>query len=146
MKKPRLVSAKDLLAPGRPRPGRGNPILRRAHPPRGAGREPGLGARSGTSPSPRAATRSSSSAAEATGSRPAFYLASQHGLKNIAVVEKGWLGGGNVGRNTTIIRSNYMIPGNTLFYELSLQLWETLSRELNFNLMVLAARAAHPRP
>ncbi|MDQ0317681.1 sarcosine oxidase subunit beta family protein [Amorphus orientalis] len=66
----------------------------------------------------------------------AYYLAKEHGLTNIAVVEKGWLGGGNVGRNTTIIRSNYMLPDNTRFYEWSLKLWENLSRELNFNAMV----------
>lgn len=66
----------------------------------------------------------------------AYFLASQHGVRNVAVIERGYLGGGNVGRNTTIIRSNYMLPGNTLFYELSLQLWEGLSRELNYNLMV----------
>ena len=55
---------------------------------------------------------------------------------NIAVVEKGWLGGGNVGRNTTIIRSNYMLDGNEPFYELSLQLWEGLEQDLNYNAMV----------
>src|SRR6056300_1748608 len=66
----------------------------------------------------------------------AYYLARRYGKANIAVVEKGWLGGGNVGRNTTIIRSNYMLDGNQPFYELSLQLWEGLERELNFNTMV----------
>lgn len=66
----------------------------------------------------------------------AYYLAKEHGITNIAVVEKGWLGSGNIGRNTTIIRSNYMLPANTRFYEWSLNLWETLSRELNFNAMV----------
>jgi len=66
----------------------------------------------------------------------AYYLANEHGLTNVAVLEKGWLGSGNIGRNTTIIRSNYMLPGNTHFYEWSLKLWETLSRELNFNAMV----------
>lgn len=65
----------------------------------------------------------------------AYYLAKNHGLKNIAVVEKGWLGGGNAGRNTTIVRSNYMMPGNRQFYEHSLQLWEELSHELNYNVM-----------
>ena len=53
----------------------------------------------------------------------------------MAVLEKGYLGGGNTGRNTTIIRSNYMAPGNTLFYEKSMQLWEGLSQDLNFNVM-----------
>ncbi|RWQ60389.1 FAD-dependent oxidoreductase, partial [Mesorhizobium sp.] len=46
----------------------------------------------------------------------AYYLAKEHGIQNVAVLEKGWLGGGNTGRNTTIVRSNYMMPGNTMFY------------------------------
>jgi sarcosine oxidase subunit beta len=66
----------------------------------------------------------------------AFYLASRYGLRNIGVLEKGWLGGGNVGRNTTIVRSNYMLPGNEPFYELSMKLWEGLEIELNYNAMV----------
>ena len=66
----------------------------------------------------------------------AYYLAQQHGLTNIAVLEKGWIGSGNVGRNTTVIRSNYLLPGNLPFYERSLKLWEGLERELNFNSMV----------
>jgi len=66
----------------------------------------------------------------------AFYLASRYGLRNIAVLERGWLGGGNVGRNTTIVRSNYMLPGNEPFYELSMKLWEGLEQELNYNAMV----------
>ncbi len=65
----------------------------------------------------------------------AYYLAKEHGITNVAVLEKGWLGGGNAGRNTTIVRSNYMIPGNTEFYEHSLKLWENLSQELNYNVM-----------
>ncbi len=65
----------------------------------------------------------------------AYYLARNHGLRNIAVVEKGWLGGGNAGRNTTIVRSNYMMPGNREFYEHSLKLWEELSHDLNYNVM-----------
>ena len=56
----------------------------------------------------------------------AYYLAKEFGLKNIAVLEKGWLGSGNIGRNTTIIRSNYMLLGNNPFYELSMKLWEGL--------------------
>src|SRR6185312_1667387 len=59
-------------------------------------------------------------------------------IRNVAVLEKGWLGGGNTGRNTTIIRSNYMMPGNAGFYEWSLKLWESLSVELNFNVMFSA--------
>jgi methylglutamate dehydrogenase subunit A len=66
----------------------------------------------------------------------AYYLAKEHGLKNIAVVEKGWIGGGNVGRNTTIIRSNYMHGPNTHFYEKSMKLWEGLEQDFNFNAMV----------
>ncbi len=65
----------------------------------------------------------------------AYYLAKEHGVRNVAVLEKGWLGGGNTGRNTTIVRSNYMMAGNTLFYERSMKLWENLSRDLNFNVM-----------
>jgi len=66
----------------------------------------------------------------------AYYLAKEHGITNIAVLEKGYIGGGNVGRNTTIIRSNYMIPPNTHFYEKSMQLWEGLEQDFNFNAMV----------
>ena len=65
----------------------------------------------------------------------AYYLAKNHDKKNIAVVEKGWLGGGNAGRNTTIVRSNYFLPGNRQFYEHSLKLWENLSHDLNYNVM-----------
>ncbi len=65
----------------------------------------------------------------------AYYLAKNHGVRNVAVIEKGWLGGGNTGRNTTIVRSNYMIDGNTEFYEHSLKLWEQLSQDLNYNVM-----------
>jgi methylglutamate dehydrogenase subunit A len=66
----------------------------------------------------------------------AYYLAKNHGMKNIAVLEKSYIGSGNVGRNTTLIRSNYHIGGNTEFFEFSLKLWEGLSHELNFNAMV----------
>jgi heterotetrameric sarcosine oxidase beta subunit len=65
----------------------------------------------------------------------AYYLAKEHGLKNVAVLEKGWLGGGNVARNTTIVRSNYFLDANARLYEHSLNLWERLSAELNFNVM-----------
>lgn len=65
----------------------------------------------------------------------AYYLAKEHGIHNVAVLEKGWLGGGNTGRNTTIVRSNYILPENARFYEFSLKLWETLSAELNYNVM-----------
>jgi len=66
----------------------------------------------------------------------AYYLATEFGLTDVAVVEKGDLGTGNVGRNTTIVRSNYMLAPNAHFYEHSLRLWEGLERELNFNTMV----------
>ena len=66
----------------------------------------------------------------------AYYLAREFGEANIAVVEKGWIGGGNVGRNTTIIRSNYLLDGNEPFYEFSLKIWEGLEQELNYNAMV----------
>ncbi len=66
----------------------------------------------------------------------AFYLASEHGIRNVAVVEKSWIGSGNVGRNTTIIRSNYLLPENIPFYEYSLRLWEGLEQSLNYNAMV----------
>lgn len=66
----------------------------------------------------------------------AYYLAKEHGITDVAVVEKGYLGSGNVGRNTTIIRSNYMMPDNTRFYEWSLKLWEGLEQDINYNAMV----------
>ncbi|MBY6117046.1 sarcosine oxidase subunit beta family protein [Mameliella alba] len=66
----------------------------------------------------------------------AFYLAKEHGLTNVAVLEKGYLGGGNVGRNTTIVRANYGLPGNSEFYSHSLKLWEGMEQELNFNTMM----------
>ncbi|WP_108816640.1 sarcosine oxidase subunit beta family protein [Loktanella sp. Alg231-35] len=66
----------------------------------------------------------------------AYYLAKEHDIHNVAVIERGWLGGGNTGRNTTIVRSNYMLPGNTMFYERSMRLWENLSQDLNFNVMM----------
>lgn len=66
----------------------------------------------------------------------AYYLAKNHGLTNIAVIEKGYLGSGNVGRNTTIIRSNYLLPGNIPFYEHAMKLWEGLEQDLNYNAMV----------
>jgi len=65
----------------------------------------------------------------------AYYLAKEHGINNVAVLEKGWIGGGNTGRNTTIVRSNYRLEGNAHFYELSLKLWEGLSQDLNYNVM-----------
>jgi sarcosine oxidase subunit beta len=66
----------------------------------------------------------------------AYYLAKNHGMTNIAVLEKSLVGSGNVGRNTTIVRSNYLLPGNIPFYETSLKLWEGLEQEINYNAMV----------
>lgn len=66
----------------------------------------------------------------------AYYLAKEHGLRNIAVLEKGYLGGGNVGRNTTIVRANYYLPGNSEFYSHSLKLWEGMEQDLNYNAMM----------
>ena len=66
----------------------------------------------------------------------AYYLARMHGISNIAVLERAYIGSGNVGRNTTLVRSNYMIGGNTAFFDHSLKLWEGLSHELNFNVML----------
>ncbi|MFZ9021171.1 MAG: FAD-dependent oxidoreductase, partial [Paracoccaceae bacterium] len=66
----------------------------------------------------------------------AYYLAKVYKQARIAVLEKSWIGGGNVGRNTTIIRSNYLLDGNEPFYEFSLKLWEGLEQDLNYNAMV----------
>ena len=65
----------------------------------------------------------------------AFYLAKEHGITNVAVLERGYIGGGNIGRNTTIVRANYGLPGNSEFYSHSLKLWEQLEGELNYNVM-----------
>ncbi|WP_182356985.1 sarcosine oxidase subunit beta family protein [Komagataeibacter europaeus] len=66
----------------------------------------------------------------------AYYLARRYGIRRVAVVEKGWIGNGNIGRNTTIIRSNYLLPGNVPFYECSMKLWEGLEQDINYNAMV----------
>jgi heterotetrameric sarcosine oxidase beta subunit len=66
----------------------------------------------------------------------AYYLAKHHNVGRIAVLEKSWLGSGSIGRNTTIIRSNYLLPGNAPFYEFSLKLWEGLEQDINYNAMV----------
>ncbi len=65
----------------------------------------------------------------------AYYLAREHGVRRVAVLEKGWIGGGNTGRNTTIIRSNYLWPESAALYEHAMQLWQGLSRALNYNVM-----------
>ena len=66
----------------------------------------------------------------------AYYLARNHGVTNVAVLEKGWIGGGNTGRNTTAVRSNYFYPESVALYDLALRLYEDLSKELNFNVML----------
>lgn len=66
----------------------------------------------------------------------AYYLAKEHGITNVAVLEKGYLGGGNVGRNTTIVRANYGLPGNSEFYSHSMKLWEGMEQDLNYNTMM----------
>src|SRR6478609_9077423 len=68
----------------------------------------------------------------------AYYLAKEHGITNVAVLEKGWLGGGNTGRNTTIIRSNYLYDESAGIYEHAVKLWEGLSQDLNYNVMYSA--------
>src|SRR5690606_21605029 len=68
----------------------------------------------------------------------AYYLAKEHGITNVAVLEKGWLGGGNTGRNTTIIRSNYLYDESAAIYDHAVKLWEGLSQELNYNVMYSA--------
>src|SRR5919106_5748801 len=65
----------------------------------------------------------------------AYYRAKEHGVRDVAVLEKGWLGGGNTGRNTTIIRSNYLFDESARIYDHAVKLWEGLARELNFNVM-----------
>ena len=72
----------------------------------------------------------------------AYYLAKEHGVRNIAVLEKGWIGGGNTGRNTTIVRSNYLWTEASLLYEKSMKLWEGLSQDLNYNVMFSASAAS----
>ncbi len=87
------------------------------------------------SPEPKPAYDAVIIGAGGHGLATAYYLAKEHGLHNIAVLEKGWLGGGNTGRNTTIIRSNYLWEESEAIYEHALKLWETLSQELNYNVM-----------
>ena len=66
----------------------------------------------------------------------AYYLRRNHGIRNVAVLEKGWIGGGNTGRNTTIVRSNYLAAPSIRFYDFSLRLYEGLARELDYNIML----------
>ncbi|OYW56565.1 MAG: sarcosine oxidase subunit beta [Rhizobiales bacterium 12-68-15] len=87
------------------------------------------------SPAPKAAYDAIIIGGGGHGLGAAYYLAREHGLTNIAVLEKGWIGGGNAGRNTTIIRSNYLYDESAAFYEHAVKLWEGLSQELNYNVM-----------
>ncbi len=87
------------------------------------------------SPEPKAAYDAIIVGAGGHGLATAYYMASEHGMKNIAVLEKGWLGGGNTGRNTTIIRSNYLWEESAALYDHALKIWENLSRDLNYNVM-----------
>src|ERR1700680_2581661 len=66
----------------------------------------------------------------------AYYLAKNHGIRNVGLLERGWIGGGNTGRNTTIVRSNYLFPESARLYDFALKCYENLSRELNFNIML----------
>jgi sarcosine oxidase, subunit beta len=87
------------------------------------------------SPEPRAAYDVVIVGAGGHGLATAYYLAKEHGIRNVAVLERAWLGGGNTGRNTTIIRSNYLWDESAALYEHALKLWEGLSQELNYNVM-----------
>jgi len=102
---------------------------------RNAFRGPDAWQRAWRSPEPKTAYDAIIIGGGGHGLATAFYLASNHGMTNVAVLEKGPIGQGNVGRNTTIVRSDYMIEGNTQFFEHSLKLWEGLSHALNFNVM-----------
>jgi sarcosine oxidase, subunit beta len=88
-----------------------------------------------TSPEPRSSYDVIIVGAGGHGLGTAYYLAKEHGITNIAVLEKGWLGGGNTGRNTTIIRSNYLYDESAGLYNHALKMWDSLSQELNYNVM-----------
>jgi sarcosine oxidase subunit beta len=89
-----------------------------------------------TSPEPKAAYDVVIVGAGGHGLAAAYYLAKNHRITRVAVIERGWLGGGNTGRNTTVVRSNYLFPESARIYDFSLKLYEGLSRELNFNVML----------
>ena len=93
------------------------------------------------SPEPKAAYDAVIVGGGGHGLATAYYLAKEHGLRNIAVLEKGWIGGGNTGRNTTIIRSNYLYDESAAIYEHAVKLWEGLSQELNYNVMFSQRRS-----
>jgi sarcosine oxidase, subunit beta len=88
------------------------------------------------SPEPRAAYDILIVGGGGHGLATAYYLAKNHGITNVAVIERGWLGGGNTGRNTTVVRSNYLYPESARLYDFALRLYEGLSRELNYNVML----------
>jgi len=88
------------------------------------------------SPEPKAAYEVVIVGGGGHGLATAYYLAKNHGIRDVAVLERGWLGGGNTGRNTTVVRSNYLYPESTRLYDFALKLYEGLSRELNFNVML----------
>ena len=87
------------------------------------------------SPEPKAAYDAIIIGGGGHGLGAAYYLASEHGISNVAVLEKGWIGGGNTGRNTTIIRSNYLFDESAALYDHAVRLWEGLSQALNYNVM-----------
>ena len=91
--------------------------------------------RAWTSPEPRQRYDAIIIGAGGHGLATAYYLGKNHGITNVAILEKGWLGGGNTGRNTTIIRSNYLQDASAALYEKSRSLYETLSQDLNYNIM-----------
>jgi sarcosine oxidase subunit beta len=101
------------------------------------------------SPEPKAAYDVVIIGAGGHGLATAYYLAREHGIRRVAVLERGWLGGGNTGRNTTVIRSNYLRDESAAIYEHALKLWETLAQELNYNVMysprgvMMLAHSAH---
>ncbi len=89
-----------------------------------------------TDPTPRAGYDAIIVGGGGHGLATAYYLAKNHGLTNVALLERGWIGGGNTGRNTTIVRSNYLFPESARLYDFSLKLYEGLSKDLNFNIML----------
>ena len=122
-----------LRGPGARRPAAGA-VFGLGDPARGAGRQSRL-APDWRDPAPKPAYDVVMSAAAGMGLRPPTTLRKPRHA-NVAVLERGYLGGGNVGRNTTIVRANYLLRGNSEFYSHSLKLWEGLEQELNYNVMM----------